>query len=78
MVSPFDDGTRVFIVRIRLEAREIPDAQPEWRGTIEYVPNGERRFFKDLSEITAFVARFVPGMEWNPPGQDRLSDNTPE
>ena len=69
MLSPFDDGTCVFIVRIRQEAREIPDAPPEWRGVVEHVPNGERRYFRNLKEITAFIAQFVPGIEQGTLGQ---------
>lgn len=67
--STFEEGRHVFIVRIRREAREIPDAPPEWRGMIEYMPTGERRYFRDLNEITAFVGRFVPDMERGLVGQ---------
>ncbi len=69
MLSPFDDGSYVFIVRIRQEVREIPDAPPEWRGVIEHVPNGERRYFRNLNEMTAFIAHFVPGIGRSTLGQ---------
>lgn len=46
----------MFIVRIWREPREIEGAGPEWRGVIEHVGSGERRYLKDLGEITAFVA----------------------
>ncbi len=62
LVSPFDDGTQVFIVRVWREAREIPGAQPEWRGVVEHVPSGERRFFKELEEIIRFMSSYVPHM----------------
>ena len=50
-----EDGTQVFIVRIWLETRDITDAPVQWRGVVEHVPTGERRYFTDLRDIKAFV-----------------------
>ncbi len=62
MVSPFDERMHVFIVRFWRETREIPGAKAEWRGVVEHVPSGERRYAKNLSEIMTFVAQYVPDM----------------
>jgi hypothetical protein len=61
-VNSSDESTRVFIVRAWREPREIEGAAHEWRGVIEYVPDGARQYWKDLVEITAFIARHL-GLE---------------
>jgi hypothetical protein len=58
----FEEHTHVFIVRIWREPREIEDASPEWRGVIEHVPDGKRRYLKDLAEIAAFIAPYLKEM----------------
>ena len=63
----FEDNTHVFILRIWREPREIEGAAPEWRGTIERIPDGERRSVRTLDEITAFVVRHLAMMGINPP-----------
>jgi len=50
----------VFMVRIWRERREIEGAPPEWRGAIEHVASGERRYVKQVDEIVAFISRY-----WN-------------
>jgi hypothetical protein len=57
-----DEHTQVFIVRIWREPREIEGAPPEWRGVIEHVGSGERRFLKELENISAFVAPHLQRM----------------
>lgn len=49
----------LFILRIWKEPRELPGALPLWRGVIEHVGSGERRYVKALDEITAFLARYL-------------------
>jgi hypothetical protein len=58
----FEENTHVFIVRVWREPREIEGAAPEWRGVIEHAPDGERRYLKNLAEITAFIAPYLKGM----------------
>jgi hypothetical protein len=55
----FDEHTQVFIVRIWREPREIEGAAPEWRGVIEHVPDGKRRYLKNLAEVTDFIAPYL-------------------
>jgi hypothetical protein len=58
----FEANTQVFIVRIWLEPRDIENATAEWRGVIEHLPTGERRYVKDLGELQAFMATYLEGM----------------
>lgn len=51
-----------FIVRIWREPREIEGSAPEWRGTIEHVSSGQRRYFNNLDEIAAFVSPYLVQM----------------
>jgi hypothetical protein len=47
-----EEGTpHLFVMRIWVD----PPATLS-RGLIEHIPTGERRYFRDLSEITAFVS----------------------
>jgi hypothetical protein len=61
MTSP-EENRQVFIVRIWREVREIEGKLPEWRGLIESVQSGERRYFKDLEEISTFIAPYLEGL----------------
>jgi hypothetical protein len=58
----FEDTTQVFIVRIWLERREVKDAPVEWRGMIEHLPSGQRRYLKDLAGIVAFMKPYLEEM----------------
>ncbi|HVO84754.1 MAG TPA: hypothetical protein VMU60_10040 [Syntrophobacteria bacterium] len=64
------EQSHAFIVRIWLEPREIIGAAPVWRGMIEHVASGERRYVKHLKELEEFVAIYVKkmgvglGREW--------------
>lgn len=68
IVAVFEDNTHVFIFRIWLERRELPETAPEWRGMIEHLPSGQRRYVKKLPEVTAFVALYLEkeGVALNP------------
>jgi hypothetical protein len=58
----FEDNTQVFIVRVWLERREMEGAKVEWRGVIEHVPSGERRYLRDLEDILAFIVPYLGGV----------------
>ncbi len=58
-MSSFEENTHAFIVRVWREPREIEGAPPEWRGMIEHVGTGRRRYIKDLREITDFMALYL-------------------
>lgn len=48
-----------FVVRIWLERREIAGAPAAWRGMIEHVASGKRRYFLDLDGIVVFLAEYL-------------------
>lgn len=58
----FEENTHVFIIRIWREPREIAGARPEWRGMIEHTPSGERRYVRDLDDLSAFIATYLAEM----------------
>ena len=53
------DTSHTFIARFWLEAREIKDAKPIWRGVVEHVTSGQRHYLEDLDEIKAFIADYL-------------------
>ncbi|GIK41283.1 MAG: hypothetical protein BroJett011_51160 [Chloroflexota bacterium] len=55
----FEEDTHVFILRIWREGREIEGAEPVWRGVIEHVPSGERRYLGDLDEVSDFIVPYL-------------------
>jgi hypothetical protein len=61
MTEP-ENRTESFVVRIWLERREIADALPEWRGVIEHVGSGHRKYILDLDCIVIFMAEYM--REW--------------
>jgi hypothetical protein len=48
-----------FVLKIWLERREIAGRQPEWRGRIDHVQSSQRKYFRDLADMTGFVASFL-------------------
>lgn len=66
IVSLLGDRTLVFVIRIWQEPREIDDASSGWRGSIEALQDGRRRYFTRLEEVPAFLAPYVQA-ERTPP-----------
>ncbi len=60
MVAQLSDNTHAFIVRFWLEPRELENARPIWRGVIEHVASGRKLYLKNLEEIKAFIAFYLP------------------
>ena len=44
-----------FFIRVWQEPREEKDAPPVWRGSIEHVQTGHKRYFKDVDIPISFV-----------------------
>lgn len=61
-MKPIEENTHIFIIRIWRESREIEGAPPEWRGVIEHVPGGNRRYIRSLDEISAFITPYLDQM----------------
>jgi hypothetical protein len=50
-----ESGTFSFVVRIWYEGTG-PEGRPSlWRGSIEHVGDGQRRYFVDLDEIARYI-----------------------
>ena len=49
------ETSHTFIARFWLEPREIKGAKPIWRGVVEHVASGQRRYLENLDEIKEFV-----------------------
>ena len=54
--------THSFVVKVWLEETVEEAGRAKWRGHITHVPSGERRYVKDLDEITAFIAPYLEEM----------------
>jgi len=50
-----------FIVKVWLEETN-QRGRALWRGHITHVPGGERRYVRELSQITAFIAPYLHTM----------------
>ena len=56
------EHTHAFLVRIWREPRDAPDAPPEWRGSIEHLPSGARRYVNDLDGLIDFITPYLKSM----------------
>ncbi|HEU0295589.1 MAG TPA: hypothetical protein VFR47_22810 [Anaerolineales bacterium] len=50
-----DNISRSFVVRIWIEPREVPNATLEWRGVIQDVLSGEKKYFRKFAELIDFM-----------------------
>ncbi len=62
----FEVNTHPFIVKVWLEETAQQAGQATWRGHITHVPSGERRYLKDLDDITAFILPYLEEMGIKP------------
>ena len=64
-MQPIRETTDTFIVRFRLETRELKNAEPVWRGVIEHVEaeygkKDERPvYFDHLDELSSYFAKYL-------------------
>ncbi len=65
-MKSFEPNRHVFILRIWREPREIEGAELEWRGVIEHVPTGERRYFNELNDVVDFLRPYLQQMGHKP------------
>jgi hypothetical protein len=54
----------LFSVRVWLE--NSGDGQMEWRGKVQYVPNGEVRYFRGWPSLAAMMQAMLPDATTNP------------
>jgi hypothetical protein len=57
-----EESDHAFIIRIWKEKREIQGVSPIWRGVIEHVPTGKRRYLQDLAHIITFLTPYFEEM----------------
>lgn len=50
-----DERTHLFVVSIWWEYREIPGAEPIWRGYVQYERTGKRIYFRDSEALIRFL-----------------------
>lgn len=64
-MKPIKEISETFIVRIRLETRELKNAEPVWRGVIEHVEieHGKKDekpvYFDHLDELRSYFAKYL-------------------
>ena len=58
----FESNTHSFIVKVWLEETAEEAGQATWRGHITHVSNGERRYLKELDDISMFIASYLEQM----------------
>ena len=51
-----------FIVKIWVEETLEENGTARWSGLITHVPGGERRYFRDLSDIGIFILPYLEAM----------------
>lgn len=54
--------THSFIVKIWLDETHEESGAARWTGHITHVPDGERRYLTDLSEIRTFIIPYLKAM----------------
>lgn len=59
-IPPLDQRTFAFIVKIWWERRDVEQAAPVWRGSIEDVQSGRRVYFRSLHELCQYLEHRVP------------------
>lgn len=55
----FEAFSHIFILRLWREPREIERAEVEWRGEVEPLLNGEKRYFRSLEEIAPILGGYL-------------------
>jgi hypothetical protein len=63
-------ATHSFIVKIWLEETVSEAGAARWRGSVTHVPDSQRQYVSDLTEIASLIAKYVTemgvrlGMKW--------------
>jgi hypothetical protein len=60
--SPNESPSHTFIVRLWCEQAQ-PGNGGEWRGSIEHALTQEKRYFRDINTLAAFIRRQVGWVE---------------
>ncbi len=57
-----ESNSHSFIIRVWVEEAQGKPRLVLWRGHITHVPDGERRYFQTLGDISSFVALYLQEM----------------
>lgn len=68
-MSTLDERSHTYVVRIWEERRDVADAVPTWRGRVDDVRTGVRRYFTTLDDLVEYLSH-QSGMAGN--GQDPI------
>jgi hypothetical protein len=68
-MSSLDERSHTFVVRIWEERRDVADAVPTWRGRVDDVRTGVRRYFTTLEDLVNYLSQ-ESGM--GGPGQEPI------
>jgi hypothetical protein len=72
------DDTHSFVVRIWHEGKGLAGDVAAWRGSIEHVGRGERRYFVDLGEIGGYIREHVAWLsDGDSNGESAAPDDLP-
>jgi hypothetical protein len=56
-MSSLDERSHTFVVRIWEERRDVEDAPTTWRGRVDDVRTGTRRYFTSLEDMVAYLSQ---------------------
>jgi hypothetical protein len=56
-MSSLDERSHTFVVRIWEERRDVADALPTWRGRVDDVRTGVRRYFTTLDDLVNYLSQ---------------------
>ena len=55
-MSSLDERSHTFVVRIWEERRDLANATPTWRGRVDEVRTGARRYFTTLEDLMTYLS----------------------
>lgn len=62
--------TQVFIVRLWKERRDTEENAAKWRGSVERVPTGERKFVNAVAQIGRVIETYLEQSETGEEGRE--------
>lgn len=57
-----DAARLTFVIRLWLEEVNVDRRAVVWRGQIRHALTGEARYFQEMTEMNAFIERFIQEM----------------
>lgn len=57
VMKSLDERTYTYVVKIWEERRDMAGAEPTWRGSVEDIQTGTRRYFDALHDLSSYLGR---------------------